>query len=558
VLASALTYTARSAGSTEAEAYELVWRDKAALGRRLDRRRLLGRLTTPAGRSRAEELLEVRQKLARLLLSPAAGGAGQRPALLGELSERKERLERELARLDPEAGPLRGRPAGPAELLAALPPRAAFVDLYAYGQYHLATAQWGRGQLAAFVLTPGGPPRRVELGPLSRIGGAVDRWRADVAAGRDGPAAAELRRLVWEKIAGRLPADTDTVYLAPGGPLSDVPWAALPGRRPGTVLLEDHALALVPHGDFLLGQLRGPAKAAGPGTLLAVGGVAYDDAPAEAARAGAVRAADAGGGRLDWPALPGTGRELARVAELARALDPPPRVVERRGAEASVARLVRDLPAARWAHLATHGFFAAGRSAERRALLDERDFARGVGRERRGAGARNPLVQTGLVLAGANRPRQDPDDDGGLLTAEAVAGLDLAGMELAVLSACQTGLGEATDEGLYGLQRAFHLGGCKNVVASLWPVDDEVTAALMALFYHHLWVGKQAPLQALRSAQLQLRRNPAELPLLAKERAPNLNKVVQHLEQKPAPVNRAGETAPVRHWAAFVLSGAGR
>jgi CHAT domain-containing protein len=57
----------------------------------------------------------------------------------------------------------------------------------------------------------------------------------------------------------------------------------------------------------------------------------------------------------------------------------------------------------------------------------------------------------------------------------------------------------------------FHLGGCKNVVASLWKVDDDATAALMAVFYHELWVKGAPPLQALRRAQLALEqaRSPA-------------------------------------------------
>lgn len=90
-------------------------------------------------------------------------------------------------------------------------------------------------------------------------------------------------------------------------------------------------------------------------------------------------------------------------------------------------------------------------------------------------------------------------------------------MELAVLSACDTGLGELDQggEGVFGLQRAFHLGGCRNVVASLWKVDDEPTAALMALFYHNLWQKGEKPLDALRHAQLALLRHPEEVPLLA-------------------------------------------
>src|SRR5262249_42289804 len=157
----------------------------------------------------------------------------------------------------------------------------------------------------------------------------------------------------------------------------------------------------------------------------------------------------------------------------------------------------------------------------RQALLDDRLFAFGVGLERRGVGARNPLTQTGLVLAGANLPAKEPDAGRGLLLAEALAGLNLDRMELAVLSACETGLGEAgttLGEGVFGLARACHLGGCRNVIASLWKVEDEATAALMALFYHHLWVEKKAPLEALRQAQLTLYHYPERIPALATER----------------------------------------
>src|SRR5205807_2929775 len=112
-------------------------------------------------------------------------------------------------------------------------------------------------------------------------------------------------------------------------------------------------------------------------------------------------------------------------------------------------------------------------------------------------------------LAGANRRGADAPRDGGILTAEAVAGLPLDHLELAVLSACETGLGEAAGgEGVFGLQRAFHLGGARHVVASLWKVDDEATAALMTLFYRNIWEQKLPPIEALRRAQLAVRYNP--------------------------------------------------
>src|SRR5262249_31949520 len=133
-------------------------------------------------------------------------------------------------------------------------------------------------------------------------------------------------------------------------------------------------------------------------------------------------------------------------------------------------------------------------------------------------------------------------------------------LELAVLSACETGLGKVDDrgEGVFGLARAFHLGGCRNVVASLWHVQDEATAALMALFYHHLWERNETPLQALRQAQLGRYRRPQEVPALARDRGADFTKTVRRVAQaQPSPGPQA-QVAPVRHWAAFVLSGAGR
>ena len=179
---------------------------------------------------------------------------------------------------------------------------------------------------------------------------------------------------------------------------------------------------------------------------------------------------------------------------------------------------------------------------------------------------RNPLVLSGLVLAGANRPTTDVDpsmrDDLGILTAESIAGLPLQDLELVVLSACETGLGlVGGGEGVFGLQRAFHLAGAQNVVASLWQVDDQATAALMAIFYDQLWREHKPPIEALRTAQLAIYRNPDLVGKLARARGtPDFDKLVQ----RPAPAAAAGadrepkDRAPVNQWAAFVLSGWGK
>jgi CHAT domain-containing protein len=315
---------------------------------------------------------------------------------------------------------------------------------------------------------------------------------------------------------------------------------------------------LVPHGPFLLQRLRDQARPGGPGALLALGGVRYDrpaDAVRQAEDLADFRPADRSDKRGAWPELPGTAREAQQVTALAKALKPPPALIARSGSAAGPGQLLVDLEQARWAHLATHGFFAAPKSGVRQYLYDEKDFLKGVKGERIGAGARSPLTQTGLVLAGANLKGKDAGADGGILTAEALAGLDLRRLELAVLSACETGLGEAaTGEGVFGLQRAFHLGGCRNVIASLWRVDDDATAALMAVFYHQLWQEGRPPLEALRRAQLALYRHPRDVPALARGRGPDFDQTVRRVTQPPA---RPAARAAVMDWAAFVLSGPG-
>jgi CHAT domain-containing protein/Flp pilus assembly protein TadD len=554
-----------------ADAYELLWEGKAALTRVLEQRQRFFRATNDfPSRAKVDQLLDVRQQLARLLLAPAGGlDDKDRPRRLQELTERKETLETELARLLPELARQRDRRlATPAALIDKLAPGSAFVDLLRYRRLGKGPQAPAEAYCVAFVLGPGRPVRRVELGPAAPVEEALASWRQAIRAEQRGDAGERLRRLLWEPVARQLPEGIDTIYLAPDGELSALPWAALPGSRAGSVLLEEYTFAVVPHGPWLLEQFAVPARTnAAPGLLLALGGVAYGAAPdpVVAPPGGELlvaRRPDRGPATGAWLDLPGTVRELDQLVALARGLPQPPQTLERRGTSASTVRLQRDLPQARWAHLATHGFFAAPKSDVRRQLFDDRDFVRGVGAERRGVGARNPLTQSGLVLAGANLPVKDLlKEDGGILTAEAIAGLPLHNLELAVLSACETGLGEvAAGEGVFGLQRAFHLAGVRNVIASLWKVDDQATAALMGLFYHKLWRENKPPLVALHEAQLTLYHQPERIGKLAQARGLDFDKEVRLPADPPKEAQglQATGKAPVRLWAGFVISGSGR
>src|SRR5262249_61544182 len=118
-----------------------------------------------------------------------------------------------------------------------------------------------------------------------------------------------------------------------------VPFAALPGKDKGTILLEDYALAVVPSGPWLLGQLLYPPKPSeAPDRVLAVGAVAYG------------RSANP---KSDYAALPGTGRELKRVLEAFGQQDHD----GLSGDDATADAVRTQLPKARYAHFATHGYF---------------------------------------------------------------------------------------------------------------------------------------------------------------------------------------------------------
>jgi len=152
-------------------------------------------------------------------------------------------------------------------------------------------------------------------------------------------------------------------------------------------------------------------------------------------------------------------------------------------------------------HIATHGFFMED------AVYAGRGSVLGVRSEN---AAKNPLLRSGLILAGTGPALRDTSEvnlsgkDNGILTAYEAMNLNLDQTELVVLSACETGLGEVkAGEGVYGLQRSFQVAGADAIIMSLWVVDDYATQKLMSHFYRE-WVTSGNKLEAFRNAQLQL------------------------------------------------------
>jgi CHAT domain-containing protein len=119
------------------------------------------------------------------------------------------------------------------------------------------------------------------------------------------------------------------------------------------------------------------------------------------------------------------------------------------------------------------------------------------------------LSRCGIVLAGVNKTSAQTDDnrllEDGILTARELCDMDLSGTRLAVLSACQTGLGSTAADGLVGMPQGLKRAGAGAVIVSLWPVDDRATQLLMNYFYENLKGRNVSPEQALRRARQQLR-----------------------------------------------------
>ncbi len=448
-----------------------------------------------------------------------------------------------------------------AALSRALPPRSAAV---AYRRYTDTTVEEpapdGSGavvprdhevaRLCAFIVrsadtaasaaNPSDVFARVELGAMEPVERAVSRWRAAVGAGtRTRGAAAgeptsspdrvddvgeELRRLIFDPL---LPAlrDVDHVIAAPDDVLHLVPLDALPASAPASA--EDREPLL---GDRLRIETRATVAellaavrpGASGGALVVVGGVAYGPTPGSEALGASESSEARAPGDEQTPAnerdstrsggfdeLPGSAAEARAIADS---------FADHGGANAAVTILDRELatreklielaPRARWLHVATHGWFASesipswndARSRDGRAgssmRMSRAETMKGM----------SPMLLCGLALAGANSTDEEDGRARGLVTAEEIAALDLSQCELAVLSACDTNVGERrAGQGVASFQQALQMAGARSAITSQWKVPDDATRELMTDFYRRIWLAKTPKWRALWEAKRTLR-----------------------------------------------------
>jgi CHAT domain-containing protein len=486
-----------------------------------------------------EALADARETLAQLTLGgPGEGDPLAHLAKLRAEEGRIEDLQRALGRASLRYQQTIEAPSVD-ELAAELPAEgAALVDFLAYrddeGTRRLLAAVLQRDPDGSLAVQP------VTFAPLDKIEEGIRYYREliqDEGVGDDEllEEGMFLYEDVWAPVAEYLDPDLP-VYLVPDGLLNILPFDALVDEDE-RYLLETLDLRVLSSARDLLPH-RLPAAGAPP---LVMAGPDYDtDAvadpeqlaqarsraagrPAPAPRRGqeeealptsraavvleSLRAASDGLRGLSFSPLPGArlegelivrrlGEEPSASPEILTALDAQEAVLGQLTAPPTIL------------HLATHGFFLAPEEKLRKRLMKAQRSAEMV----IPPPGDNPLLRAGLAFAGINENapffgQLDTRNDG-VLTAMEVLDLDLTGTQLAVLSACETGLGEIHEgEGVYGLRRAFQEAGVREVVTSLWEVSDAGTQALMTAMYARLAEG-MAPREALREAQRELAASP--------------------------------------------------
>ena len=478
------------------------------------------------------ELNAIRAQIAeRILAGPGQEGLRAHEDALISWERQREALEATLVRRIPEMDlQFQLNNADRSAIAAALPQGAALVEfiLFTPCNVHARISEheprFGPDRYLAFVLSDArsGLAHVVDLGEAEVIDTLVSRFRNTVAVPpaqrRPGSSDAgdHLHRAVFSKLIPALNGCRQ-LLIAPDGDLSRLPFEPLPTDS-GGLLIDEYRLSYLSCGRDVIrfkgrsyGGTSVPLVMADPAFNLALDGESTKMKREEELAPPAPPLSRDFDRSLRFWRLKGTREEGQRIADV---LGVQPLLGE--SAQKSVLMQVRS---PRVLHLATHGFFL--RNEERRMLDEERlsteelHSIEGLGRSRLcGPGMENPLLRSGLVLAGANvwlRGGVVPADAGnGLVTAEDVSGIDLLDTELAVLSACETGLGEIrTGEGVFGLRRAFALAGAHRLIISLWKVPDNATCELMVEFYRRVLDGIGV-FDALREAQIATRQRHAD------------------------------------------------
>lgn len=326
----------------------------------------------------------------------------------------------------------------------------------------------------------------------------------------------ELYTLIWQPLDTLLKG-VKTIYAAPSGILNKINLGAIPINADSTFGTKYNLHILGTTADIInYSPLQINKNTIDHAYLF--GGIDYDKANNSItifnnsednnyAGLGQVSTSAERGYGHSWSYLPGTLKEGSEIQSLCNKAGIKTTLLTGRNASENNFKSLSGSSKPFILHLATHGYFFPD-------IKKEKPKEVSLIVEDRGAiykSSENPLLRSGLILAGANKSwgndnyKSDSTEDG-ILTAYEVSNTDLSKAQLVVMSACETGLGDINgSEGVFGLQRGFKLAGAKDIIMSLWKVPDTQTSELLTLFYTNCQNGKSVP-EALQSAQLQMQK----------------------------------------------------
>ena len=445
----------------------------------------------------ADEYRYVRYQMsAKYTEGPQRGNVANFKRELDSLSRGSNELESKLARRSRSFAQSQSRQlVSISEIASHLPPHSYLVEYIAYNYKGLEPGAL-KQRYFALIVEERGSAHIVDLGEAVRIDEAIEHYQQHfgrisrlmrpVGAQEEkeyARIASNLFALLWRPLERYLEKGA-SIFIAPDGGLNLVSFAGL--MEKGKYLIEKHPVHYLSAGRDIV--RKGEESFSGTG-LMALGDPDFDATVAERMSAGSGLAVNSGSGNpyqvrnvrpgcvqlkeFTVQRLSNTRTEVESIARFWRKQHVSEPVEPLVGSKASEDIFKKESAGKRMIHLATHGYFVQA---------DCISGAKGSS-----VSGENPLLQSGLLLAGANLHGEGAREAGaedGILTALEVSALDLRGTDRVVLSACETGLGKVEQgEGVYGLRRAFQMAGAKTVVSSLWQVPDMESMKFMKSLY---------------------------------------------------------------------------
>ena len=389
------------------------------------------------------------------------------------LQKEKELLEKTLYGLIPEIKP---QIVEIGSVAKTIPINGLLISYHQIPKVDINDLRYEGEEFIAFILQPNNNIEVIDLGSATTIEEkvkkalkATENNYADQQQLWD-----EVSQLVITPLAKQLEGK-DQIFISPDAELNRVPFAALKYPNTNQFLGESKKIRLLTTGRELLELANNSTKNNQKPLVVANPSFDLDSAPitsSETLIASQKRSGDLLSRK--WKVLPGTEKEGKAIAQITDA-----KLLTQKQATAIA---IQKANTPQIFHIASHAYYLPPEENE----------------------IENPLLRSGIVLAGANNPESNEQDDG-YLTALEVTKLDLKGTQMVVVSGCESGKGDIqSGEGVYGLKRAIAVAGARSSLLSLWKVDDAATAAFMESFYQKLKDG-QGRADALLETQKDFR-----------------------------------------------------